>query len=152
MLYTANLCSGSYCWNVETLETSWKVSISNFPVSWSIAKSHFWNLLQIEKNYNEYLIFQNIREYIESSPHGVIYFTFGSVIAMSSLPDHIQDILKNVFRQIPQRVLWKYEGEMEDKPDNVMTGNWFPQRDVLCECFFFYCFYLLFNIYHYSIV
>ncbi|XP_060869962.1 UDP-glucosyltransferase 2-like [Metopolophium dirhodum] len=73
----------------------------------------------------------NILEFIENSPHGVIYFTFGSVIAMSSLPDHIQDTFKNVFRQIPQRVLWKYEGEMEDKPDNVMIGNWFPQREVL---------------------
>lgn len=55
---------------------------------------------------------------------------------MSSLPDHIQDTFKNVFRQIPQRVLWKYEGEMEDKPDNVMIGNWFPQREVLCEYLF----------------
>ncbi|XP_026814744.1 UDP-glucuronosyltransferase 2B2-like [Rhopalosiphum maidis] len=73
----------------------------------------------------------NIKEFIENSPHGVIYFTFGSVVAMSSLPDHIQDTFKNVFRQIPQRVLWKFEGEMKDKPDNVMTGNWFPQRDVL---------------------
>ncbi|CAH1709870.1 UDP-glucosyltransferase 2 [Aphis gossypii] len=73
----------------------------------------------------------NIQEFIENSPHGVIYFTFGSVVAMSSLPDHIQDTFKNVFRQIPQRVLWKFEGEMKDKPNNVMTGNWFPQRDVL---------------------
>jgi len=50
---------------------------------------------------------------------------------MSTLPDHIQNAFKNLFRQIPQKVLWKFEGEMEGKPDNVMTGNWFPQRDVL---------------------
>lgn len=56
---------------------------------------------------------------------------------MSSLPDHIQDTFKNVFRQIPQRVLWKFEGEMKDKPNNVMTGTWFPQRDVLCKYLFF---------------
>lgn len=77
--------------------------------------------------------FQNIREFIDNSPHGVIYFTFGSVVTMSTLPEYIQNAFKNVFRQIPQRILWKYEGEMEDKPDNVMTGNWFPQRDVLCK-------------------
>ncbi|KAF0753347.1 UDP-glucuronosyltransferase 2C1-like isoform X1 [Aphis craccivora] len=87
--------------------------------------------IQAETNYNEFLTFQNIQEFIENSPHGVIYFTFGSVVAMSSLPDHIQDTFKNVFRQIPQRVLWKFEGEMKDKPNNVMTGTWFPQRDVL---------------------
>lgn len=52
---------------------------------------------------------------------------------MSTLPERIQNTFKNVFRQLPQRILWKYEGEMKDKPDNVMTGNWFPQRDVLCK-------------------
>lgn len=62
---------------------------------------------------------------------------------MSTLPEQIQNTFKNVFRQIPQRVLWKYEGEMKDKPDNVMVGNWFPQRDVLCKSTIFYCDFLL---------
>lgn len=79
------------------------------------------------------MIFQNIQEFIENSPHGVIYFTFGSVMAMSSLPENIQNAFKNVFRKIPQRVLWKFEGEMENKPENVLTGKWFPQRDVLSK-------------------
>ncbi|XP_050419836.1 UDP-glucosyltransferase 2-like isoform X2 [Adelges cooleyi] len=74
---------------------------------------------------------QNILKFIENSPNGVIYFTFGSVVDMSTLPEHIQNTFKNVFRQIPQRVLWKYEGEMKDKPDNVITGTWFPQREIL---------------------
>ncbi|KAF0755321.1 UDP-glucuronosyltransferase 2B17-like, partial [Aphis craccivora] len=73
----------------------------------------------------------NILEFIERSPHGVIYFTFGSVISMSTLPDNIQNAFKEAFAQIPQRILWKYEGEMKDKPNNVMTSKWFPQRDLL---------------------
>ncbi|CAH1737608.1 unnamed protein product [Aphis gossypii] len=73
----------------------------------------------------------DILEFIENSPHGVIYFTFGSVISMSTLPDHIQNAFKEAFGQIPQRILWKYEGEMKDKPINVMTSKWFPQRDIL---------------------
>nr|WIG62511.1 UDP-glucuronosyltransferase 2B2-like protein [Rhopalosiphum padi] len=73
----------------------------------------------------------DILEFIENSPHGVIYFTFGSVVAMSTLPDHIQNAFKEALAQVPQRVLWKYEGEMKDKPKNVMTSKWFPQRDIL---------------------
>ncbi|KAE9543336.1 hypothetical protein AGLY_003247 [Aphis glycines] len=73
----------------------------------------------------------DILEFIENSPHGAIYFTFGSVITMSTLPDHIQNAFKEAFGQIPQRILWKYEGEMKDKPINVMTSKWFPQRDIL---------------------
>ncbi|XP_025198643.1 UDP-glucuronosyltransferase 2B2-like isoform X1 [Melanaphis sacchari] len=73
----------------------------------------------------------DILEFIENSPHGVIYFTFGSVISMSTLPDHIQSAFKEALAEVPQRVLWKCEEEMKDKPINVMTSKWFPQRDIL---------------------
>lgn len=52
---------------------------------------------------------------------------------MSTLPDDIQKVFKEALSQIPQRVLWKYEGEMEDIPKNVMIKKWFPQRDILCK-------------------
>ncbi|XP_050440126.1 UDP-glucosyltransferase 2-like [Adelges cooleyi] len=73
----------------------------------------------------------DIREFIENSPNGVIYFTFGSSIKMSSFPDHIRNAFKLALARLPQRILWKYECEMEGKPDNVMTKKWFPQRDIL---------------------
>ncbi|CAI6352176.1 unnamed protein product [Macrosiphum euphorbiae] len=75
----------------------------------------------------------DILDFIENSPHGVIYFTFGSVVSMSTLPDHIQNAFKEALAQVPLRVLWKYEGEMKDKPINVMTSKWFPQRDILAH-------------------
>ncbi|XP_025198644.1 UDP-glucuronosyltransferase 2B2-like isoform X2 [Melanaphis sacchari] len=77
------------------------------------------------------IISKDILEFIENSPHGVIYFTFGSVISMSTLPDHIQSAFKEALAEVPQRVLWKCEEEMKDKPINVMTSKWFPQRDIL---------------------
>lgn len=54
---------------------------------------------------------------------------------MSTLPDHIQNAFKEALAQVPQRVLWKYEGEMKDKPLNVLTIKWFPQRDILSKIF-----------------
>lgn len=50
---------------------------------------------------------------------------------MSKLPDHILKAFKDALAQVPQRILWKYEGEMKDKPKNVMTSKWLPQRDIL---------------------
>lgn len=76
-------------------------------------------------------LFQDILEFIEASPHGVILFTFGSSITMSSIPKNILTAFNEAFAELPQRVLLKYEGEMEDKPKNVMTRKWFPQRDIL---------------------
>ncbi|XP_025420630.1 UDP-glucuronosyltransferase 2B15-like [Sipha flava] len=74
---------------------------------------------------------EDILDFIEKSPHGVIYFTFGSVSSMSTLPNRIQQILIESFAQVPQRILWKYDGEIKNLSDNVMTRKWFPQRDVL---------------------
>lgn len=80
-----------------------------------------------------YFWFQDLLDFIEDSTHGVIYFTFGSTVKLSSLPGHIEEAFKQAFAQVPQKVLWKYEGEMIDKPKNVMIRNWFPQREVLCK-------------------
>ncbi|XP_060863384.1 UDP-glucosyltransferase 2-like isoform X2 [Metopolophium dirhodum] len=73
----------------------------------------------------------DILEFIESSPHGVIVFTLGSVVAVSSIPETIRNNIIKVLSQVPQRVLLKYEDEMIDKPENIMIKKWFPQRDIL---------------------
>lgn len=52
---------------------------------------------------------------------------------MSTLPTHIKNAFKEALAQVPQRILWKYEGEMEDAPENVMIKKWFPQRDILSK-------------------
>ncbi|XP_050419839.1 UDP-glucosyltransferase 2-like isoform X2 [Adelges cooleyi] len=73
----------------------------------------------------------DILEFIENSASGVIVFTLGSIISVSTLPERIQRIIIEVLGQLPQRVLMKYEGNMNGKPGNVMTVKWLPQRDIL---------------------
>ncbi|KAF0684737.1 UDP-glucuronosyltransferase 2B2-like, partial [Aphis craccivora] len=58
----------------------------------------------------------DILEFIENSPHGVIFFTLGSIVAVSSIPENIRNDILKVLSQVPQRVLLKYEDEMIDKP------------------------------------
>ncbi|XP_050422561.1 UDP-glucosyltransferase 2-like [Adelges cooleyi] len=74
---------------------------------------------------------EDILEFIENSPYGIIYVTFGTMVDMSTLPNHILNIFKEVLSQMPQKVLWKYPGTMENQPENVMTKSYFPQRDIL---------------------
>lgn len=78
-----------------------------------------------------YFCKQDILKFIEDSPNGVMFFTFGSLIRTSTLPNHVLQIFKEVFAKLPIRVLWKYELDMPDKPDNVFVSNWMPQRDIL---------------------
>lgn len=61
---------------------------------------------------------------------------------MSTIPENIQKSIVNAFAKLPQRVLLKYEGEIKNKPENIMTVEWFPQRDVLSEFYMIIIIYL----------
>jgi len=74
---------------------------------------------------------KDILKFIDDSPNGVMFFTFGSLIRISTLPPNVLQMFKNVFAKLPIRVLWKYEEEMQNKPDNVYISKWMPQRDIL---------------------
>lgn len=51
---------------------------------------------------------------------------------METTPGRMQKIFLDAFREIPQRVLWKYESEnLGELPDNVKIRKWFPQREIL---------------------
>lgn len=49
------------------------------------------------------------------------------------MPEYLRRMLMRVFRQLPQRVLWKWEtnGDMRDLPTNVKLARWLPQQDLL---------------------
>ncbi|XP_050441657.1 UDP-glucosyltransferase 2-like isoform X2 [Adelges cooleyi] len=75
---------------------------------------------------------QDIKQFIDESPNGVIYFTFGSTVKMDTAPLHIQKAFVEGLSGISHRVLWKYESAtLGQLPDNVMIRKWFPQRDIL---------------------
>nr|XP_053656174.1 UDP-glycosyltransferase UGT5-like [Cherax quadricarinatus]XP_053656175.1 UDP-glycosyltransferase UGT5-like [Cherax quadricarinatus] len=66
-----------------------------------------------------------------SESSGVIYFSLGTFASSASMPVQYRDLFIQAFRRLPQRVLWKYEEELEEVPDNVMIRKWLPQQDIL---------------------
>lgn len=70
---------------------------------------------------------------MDEAEHGVIYFTLGSMVRTSTLPEEVIQAFKNAFAELPQRVLWKFELEMEDMPSNVLVSKWFPQNDIFSK-------------------
>lgn len=70
----------------------------------------------------------------ESGEEGVILVSFGTVLRASMMSEEMLLTLTSVFRQLKQRVLWKWESqEMPGKPDNVMLSKWLPQQDILAH-------------------
>ncbi|XP_041848036.1 UDP-glucuronosyltransferase 1A1-like [Melanotaenia boesemani] len=67
-----------------------------------------------------------------SGEHGFVVFTLGSMV--SDMPEEITSIFIEAFRQIPQKVIWRYTGKVPGNiPDNVKIMKWVPQNDLLAH-------------------
>lgn len=76
---------------------------------------------------------QELEKFIDGSGDaGFIYVSMGSSVKAANMPEYLRRMFMLVFKQLPQRVLWKWEGEnMIDLPNNVMLSKWLPQQDLL---------------------
>uniref|UniRef100_A0A8C2EAV4 UDP-glucuronosyltransferase n=1 Tax=Cyprinus carpio TaxID=7962 RepID=A0A8C2EAV4_CYPCA len=72
-----------------------------------------------------------VEEFVKGSgEHGIVVFSLGSLV--SSMPKKKAAIFFKAFSMIPQRVLWRYTGEIPDNvPENVKLMKWLPQNDLL---------------------
>ena len=59
--------------------------------------------------------------------------SFGSVIKSSTMPQHKRDMFITVFKNLRQRVIWKWEETLPGLPDNVLIAPWLPQQDILAH-------------------
>ena len=73
-----------------------------------------------------------MEEFADGAQDGFITFTLGSLIPVSSMPKKTVDTFLRVFARLPQRVIWKWEGEIpKDISPNIKMVNWLPQQDLL---------------------
>ncbi|KAM3607506.1 uncharacterized protein V6R79_008946 [Siganus canaliculatus] len=75
----------------------------------------------------------DLKEFVEGSgDDGFIVFTLGSMV--SNMPEEKAKQFFDAFRQIPQRVVWRFTGvPPADAPKNVKLMKWLPQNDLLAH-------------------
>ncbi|KAI8423587.1 hypothetical protein MSG28_012669 [Choristoneura fumiferana] len=75
---------------------------------------------------------EELKTYLDSSKHGVIYMSFGTNVDPSVLPPQkIQAFIK-AFSELPYDVLWKWnEDELPGRTKNIRISKWLPQSDLL---------------------
>ena len=74
----------------------------------------------------------DLRTFLDAASQGAVYVSFGSAIPPSQMPAEKLELMLSVFRSLPQySFVWKWEGEIENLPGNVLTKNWIPQQDLL---------------------
>jgi len=68
-----------------------------------------------------------------SGEAGVIYFSLGSVTKGSLMPAEMRQKIVRVLSQLPQKVLWKYDSEIDGLPKHIKLIKWAPQQDILAH-------------------
>ncbi|KAJ8924523.1 hypothetical protein NQ315_007321 [Exocentrus adspersus] len=76
----------------------------------------------------------NIQEFLDSAQNGAVYFSLGSHMKTSELPEDILYNIVRAFSKVQQKVLLKWEKDEKPKlPLNVMVGKWMPQNSILAH-------------------
>ncbi|XP_046999933.1 UDP-glucosyltransferase 2-like isoform X2 [Schistocerca americana] len=74
----------------------------------------------------------DIQKFLDDSPHGVIYFSLGSMVRVETFDPEKFKAIVDAFASVPQRVLWKADpANLPGLPPNVRAQKWIPQNDVL---------------------
>ncbi|XP_795728.5 UDP-glucuronosyltransferase 1-2 [Strongylocentrotus purpuratus] len=77
---------------------------------------------------------QDLEAFVEGSgDHGVIVFSLGST-DVSLLTEQMNEDFAQALSELPQRVLWKYDGlPPRNLGNNTRLMSWLPQRDLLAH-------------------
>lgn len=75
---------------------------------------------------------QGLKEFADAAKEGLVVFTLGSAVPVSSMPKETLASFIRVFSKLPQQVIWKWEAEIPSNlPPNIKMVKWLPQQDFL---------------------
>jgi len=76
----------------------------------------------------------DLQAFIDEAEHGVIYFALGMEQECKDLPEETQNVLLESFKSMPQRVIWKFEGEPpRSLASNIYISKFLPQQAILAH-------------------
>ena len=75
----------------------------------------------------------DLKNFMDSSKRGVVFVSFGSAIKPSQMPKERMLVFLEAFRNIDLSVIWKWDSEIPNLPQNVMISPWVPQQDLLAH-------------------
>ena len=81
-----------------------------------------------------YYIFQDLKSWVQGAKDGVIYFSLGSNMQGTSLPEEKRNAFLDAFARFPNyHIIWKWETDMHfpGQAENIKFKKWIPQQDLL---------------------
>ena len=74
-----------------------------------------------------------LKSFMDTAVQGVVVVNLGSSITADLLPEDRLNLLIEVFSQLGLSVVWRWEGEIERVPSNVLILPWLPLQDLLAH-------------------
>ncbi|GBP42162.1 UDP-glucuronosyltransferase 2B15 [Eumeta japonica] len=76
---------------------------------------------------------EDLQKLMDDARNGVIYFSMGSNLKSKDLPDKMKRDFLEMFGQLNQTVIWKFEDALSGLPKNVHILKWAPQQSILAH-------------------
>lgn len=68
---------------------------------------------------------------------GVIYFNFGTILNVTSIPKLSLRSLINVLGRLEQKIVFRWiNNDTQNFPTNFYVNSWLPQREILSKIVF----------------
>ncbi|XP_039760006.1 UDP-glucosyltransferase 2-like [Pararge aegeria] len=74
---------------------------------------------------------EDLQKLMDNAKHGVIYFSMGSNLRSKQFPEKVKAELLQMFGKFKQTVIWKFEENLPNRPNNVHIVQWAPQQSIL---------------------
>lgn len=76
----------------------------------------------------------DIKVFIESAEHGVVYFSLGGNLKPSKMSEEKKRAIQEALSKLKEKVIWKWDDEtVEVDKDKFMIRKWLPQDDILAH-------------------
>ncbi|XP_019698291.2 UDP-glucuronosyltransferase 3A1 [Harpegnathos saltator] len=75
----------------------------------------------------------DLQQFLDDAPNGFIYVSLGTNVKMTSFPSYVLRVFYEVFASLPYKIVWKFNGQLPDKFDNIFTATWLPQQSILAH-------------------
>ncbi|KAL0818871.1 hypothetical protein ABMA28_008189 [Loxostege sticticalis] len=76
---------------------------------------------------------KDLQKIMDDAKEGVIYFSMGSNLQSVDMTDNMRNSLLKMFSKLKQKVIWKFEDDLKNVPENVHLVKWAPQQSILAH-------------------
>ncbi|KAH8406764.1 hypothetical protein KR222_010006, partial [Zaprionus bogoriensis] len=75
----------------------------------------------------------SLKRFLDESETSIVYLSMGMEIIAKWLPPNMIAALQQSFERLRLRVIWKFEGTLPNKSDNIYLSPMLPQRELLAH-------------------